>query len=71
MVILVAMEENICANHSQWSTSMNVSKTVLLENVEHCGGEPEQAANMHMNKFLAEMISCTVCRSSLPLIVSP
>ena len=24
--------------------------TVLLENVEHCGGEPEQAANMHMNR---------------------
>ena len=23
--------------------------TQLLENVEHCGGEPEQAANMHMN----------------------
>ena len=22
--------------------------TLLLENVEHCGGEPEQAANMHM-----------------------
>ena len=24
-------------------------KTILLENVKHCGGEPEQAANMHMN----------------------
>ena len=23
--------------------------TQLLENVEHCGSEPEQAANMHMN----------------------
>ena len=23
----------------------------LLENVEHCGGEPEQAANMHMNRL--------------------
>ena len=22
-----------------------------LENVEHCGGEPEQAANMHMNRL--------------------
>ena len=23
----------------------------LLENVEHCRGEPEQAANMHMNRL--------------------
>ena len=23
----------------------------VLENVEHCGGEPEQAANMHMNRL--------------------
>ena len=28
----------------------------LLVNVEHCGGKPEQAANMHMN-IHAEMIS--------------
>ena len=24
---------------------------ILLENVEHCGDEPEQAANMHMNRL--------------------
>ena len=24
---------------------------VLLENVEHCGGKPEQAANMRMNRL--------------------
>ena len=24
---------------------------ILLENVEHCGGEPEQAANMHKNRL--------------------
>ena len=31
----------------------------LLENVEHCGGEPEQTANMHMinYKLHAEMMS--------------
>ena len=23
----------------------------LLENVEHCGCEPEQAANLHMNRL--------------------
>ena len=23
----------------------------ILENVEHCGGEPEQAVNMHMNRL--------------------
>ena len=23
----------------------------ILENVKHCGGEPEQAANMHMNRL--------------------
>ena len=23
----------------------------ILENVEHCGGEPEQAANTHMNRL--------------------
>ena len=26
-------------------------KLEVLENVEHCGGEPEQAANMHMNRL--------------------
>ena len=26
----------------QWAT--------IQENVEHCGGEPEQAANMHTNR---------------------
>ena len=25
--------------------------TMILENVEHCGGEPEQAANIHMNRL--------------------
>ena len=29
--------------------SHNIS--VLLENVEHCGGEPEQAANLHKNRL--------------------
>ena len=24
---------------------------VILENVQHCGGEPEQAANMYKNKL--------------------
>ena len=24
---------------------------LAIENVEHCGGEPEQAANMHMNRL--------------------
>ena len=32
------------------------SRFLLLENVKHCGGEPEQAANMHMNRR-AEMMS--------------
>ena len=27
------------------------SRFLLLENIEHCGGEPEQAANMHMNRL--------------------
>ena len=27
------------------------SFTIILENVEHCGGEHEQAANMHMNRL--------------------
>ena len=28
-----------------------VSYTHLLENVEHCGDEPEQAANMYTNRL--------------------
>ena len=32
-------------------TSLLCTPKVLLENVEHCGGEPEQAANMHMNRL--------------------
>ena len=46
---------------------------VLLENVEHCGGEPEQAANMHMNrlsfmlKWLAESV---VYARHLPEVIS-
>ena len=24
---------------------------IKLENVEHCGGEPEQAASLHMNRL--------------------
>ena len=40
------------------SSAMNTVKSrfLLLENVEHCGGEPELAANMHMNRR-AEMMS--------------
>ena len=33
------------------SVSIVVYSSVVLENVEHCGGEPEQAANMHMNRL--------------------
>ena len=46
---------------------------VLLENVEHCGGEPEEAANMHMNrlsftlKWLAESV---VYARHLPEVIS-
>ena len=31
--------------------NMDTLHVVLLENVEHCGDEPEQAANMHMNRL--------------------
>ena len=42
---------------------LSVHQIVLLENVEHCGGELEQAANMHMNtlsftlKLLSELVA--------------
>ena len=31
-------------------TKVGIDKMHVLENVEHCRGEPEQAANMHMNR---------------------
>ena len=31
-------------------SSYSAENAVKLENVEHCGGKPEQAANMHMNR---------------------
>ena len=44
------------------------TSSILLENVEHCGGEPEQAANMHMNRLIklhAEMIAVSVASMSV------
>ena len=38
--------------HMQY-THMHTLHTLSLPNIklEHCGGEPEQAANMHMNRL--------------------
>ena len=37
-------------------------KPTLLENVEHCGGEPEQAVNMHMNYIKRYSVyECRLC----------
>ena len=38
---------------------------LVLENVEHCGGEPKQAANMHMNR-LSFMFMSVVYVQPLP-----
>ena len=32
-------------------TITEINIVPILENVEHCGGKPEQAANMHMNRL--------------------
>ena len=54
-----------CSGWMQWFSWKDLSSWILvcptswqpycmsklLENVEHCGGEPEQAANMHMNRL--------------------
>ena len=39
----------VCTNCP--SSNIQTSKVSLLENVEHCGGEPEKAANMHKNRL--------------------
>ena len=38
---------------TRWTCVFTPTQRVswLLENVEHCGGEPEQAVNMHMNRL--------------------
>ena len=51
---LVGFEVRICQLDRKWSGLAPTCESMLhknseLENVEHCGGEPEQAANMHMN----------------------
>ena len=60
-VILFALLHHMHSNkpcsglHSFTNAHMSQLKTshglFILENVEHCGGEPEQAAKMHMNRL--------------------
>ena len=38
-------------SHTCMDNIVTRSTGTILENVEHCGGEPEQAANMHMNRL--------------------
>ena len=42
------------------TTPQGGNTTVILENVEHCGGEPEQAANRFDIGFVTSKIVCQV-----------
>ena len=43
--------EGAIKTKQQPRTTAIIAVDVHTENVEHCGGEPEQAANMHMNRL--------------------
>ena len=49
--LIAVLNENYAAIKGVSSAMHTVkSRFLLLENIQHCGGEPEQAANMYMNR---------------------
>ena len=48
-----------CSSYSNWCVilRMHLAEFYMLENVEHCGGEPEQADNRDIMSLMSDVTS--------------